>query len=318
MFTLNNDKGLNTLLDEYLDYLTNRAQVKENVLNRYYSDIRYYFFNVIFKKSGFKSYFSFFDYSYIEELYEMRTGDTVPAAINQFLDFMEYKKKIDRVEYLNIRDMLGELRPIRKKKDITFLLDSDISFLFSEKVRYQFSEHRERDYSEYKYMAPLIWSLAYDCGLEQKHILTLLISDFDIANYKMRNLRKDKNPLLSDTIDISARTFNYLQKYLASRSANKSDNLLLIRNNPIVMADINKTFEILKRKENQKELSQTISIELLVRSGILKSLLMTHGNSLLGYLMVHGTESNGQLVHAIKAFQAINKRIESSDVGNLM
>lgn len=306
MLILNNELNLSKIFTEYHDYLKEETQVKENVIKRYISDIRFFFFNVLFIKPDIKGFALFFETSNIKELYEQRTGSTVSASINQLLDYMEFSKRLERDQYLIIKDRVGDLKPPRGENPIVFLSQNQIDFLFSERVTYVFEESHKRDYSDYKLIAPLLWSLAYDCGMEQKHIMNLLFTDFDQKNYKIRNLRIDKNELLSEWIDLNARTFNYLQKYLDSREASKEGFLILYKDKQISSAIINKTFEILKRRENEVYLKQNVYIEILVRSGILKSLNDTNGNSILLHTKIHGTESNGQLVHSINEYLLSN------------
>jgi hypothetical protein len=60
--------------------------------------------------------------------------------------------------------------------------------MFSDNVQFIFESNRAWDYTNYSLIAPLIWSLTYDCGLEQKHITNLLISDFNQNEIKRSTL----------------------------------------------------------------------------------------------------------------------------------
>lgn len=304
MLQLNTLDNIQLILEEYLDYLKVNVEIKGLVRERYYRDIEFYFYNVILNKSDSIKGFSNFLYpDFIIELYEMRTGDTVYPAINHLLSFLNFTERISREDYLKINDFISKLRPKRPESIIEYVGQEHVEFMFSNRVQYVFDKSHKRDYSHYQLIAPLIWSLAYECGFEQKHILNLLVSDIDLENYRIRNLRTDKNSMGVEYIELGARTFHYLQVYSKDRPEHlKTKKLLVVNDAAIEMSDINKTFDILNRKENKHNFIKKVSIEMLVRSGILKSLYDTNGISLIKQTMIHGADNNGQLTHAIKAY----------------
>ncbi|KHL94559.1 hypothetical protein QW71_17315 [Paenibacillus sp. IHB B 3415] len=304
MLELNTSENLELILGEYLAYLNDGTSVKEIVKERYYRDVEVYFYNVLFKKVGMvKGFGSFFSTDYINELFEIRIGGTVYPAITHLLTFMRKTNRLDEEQYLKINKSLEEIRPAKKKKnDIKFIDQNQVDFMFSDKIQYNFVNGHKIDYSIYEYASPLIWSLAYDCGFEQKHILNFLISDIDLINYRIRNLRRDKHLIGHEWIDLGARTFNYLQKYLQTRSSSNLKHLILIDGEPLETSDINKTFDIIIRKENSNGSFRKANIEILVRSGLLKSLKETNGQSLLKQILIHGVDSKGQLDHAMKQY----------------
>ncbi|MNB77499.1 hypothetical protein D3C75_241850 [compost metagenome] len=303
MFILNDQENLHLILSEFSNFLTEKSGVSFEVKKRYFADINYYFSNILLRKDKVMNFSSFFESDSISNFYGDRTGDTASASVHQLLSYMVESTRIDKEQALIIRENISTLKPMRPQTSLDFLIEQErIKFLFSEKVKFVFIKQRKMDYSNYKLLAPLVWSLAFDCGMEQKHAMNLLESDFDRTNYRIRNLRRDKNETLSEWIDLKARTFDLLEKYLVSRDRIITGNLLVIGSRPISSEDINTTYRILQRKENSNVLNQTISSELLVRSGILKSLEETNGQSLLMHTLIHGTESNSQLVHATKKY----------------
>lgn len=304
MLFLNEPKNLNSILSEFSIYLTEKSEVSSEVQKRYYADISYYFSNILLRKDNFNNFLSFFESDSISDLYEDRTGDTVSASLHHLLLCMVDRGRIDKEQALLIKEIINSLKPVRVSNPVDYLTDHEsIEFLFSNRVEFIFNKQRKMDYSKYKLLAPLIWSLAFDCGMEQKHVMNLLESDFDRTNYRIRNLRRNKNEALTEWIDLKARTFYFLEKYLASKNSIVTGNLLVLDGRPISSEDINITYRILQRKENAELLKQQIiSSELLVRSGILMSLEESNGQSLLMQTVVHGTESNTQLVHATKRY----------------
>jgi integrase len=304
MLILNDQENLSLLLTEYRDFLISESNVIPEVQNRYYDDIKYYFFKVLTRKSDIKNFFKFFEGSYISELYDLRSGDTVSAALLLLLYNM--KEKIGENQILIIKERLVALKPVRPIFQYNFISPEKVEFLFSDNVKYKFDSNRAWDYTNYRLIGPLIWSLAYDCGMEQKHITQLFISDFDLVSKTVRNLRQDKNPNTSKWFVLPTRTLKLLNEYLNTRESLIGDDLIIINGKPINTAEINKTFEILGRKGNKEYLdNKKPSVELLVRSGILRSLEETAGVSLIEHTMIHGTSRNSQLINATNEYLRI-------------
>ncbi|OME02630.1 hypothetical protein BSK54_10245 [Paenibacillus odorifer] len=302
MLMLNDFENLKLLLEEFSIHLQGNLSVRQVVKKRYYDDIRYYLFNIITRRNNINNFADFFNPMHVKGLYDIRTGDTVSAAIGCFLQFMELSERLEREQVLRINDSISGLKEARPKPKIEFISNAQIQFMFSNQIQYEFETYSPRDYFEYEFIAPLIWSLAYDCGFEQKHLFKLELTDVDEANYRIRNIRRDKNPDLIEWMELNARTYYYLKRYLGSRRQSENEKLLLIEDRVLEAKDINKTFDILNRGVNKRGFPKGC-IEDLVRAGILRSLLDSNGQSLLKHTMFHGTGNNGQLIHAIEAYQ---------------
>jgi site-specific recombinase XerD len=295
-----NEATAKTWTDEFI----NRLNVSEKTKERYISDITLFFeialyLNHLEPKSLFQA-------SILDSYYYNRRGSTANAAIMNFLKYLYETKKLEKMEYLLIKDQLENKKKFRTTKDeILFLSESQIKYILGNDVKYRFKDQPDRMDGELAMVAPLIWALAYT-GLEQKEIMALTMDDLDVSRSRIRNLKKNDNELLMDWIDIEEddpiqdKLYNYLD-YRATLST-RSNHLLILQNKPLDNAAINLAFSIFKRVENIDVLKTgDVHAQIMMRSGILSSLIATNGHSLINIVRMFGLK-NAQVTSALTEY----------------
>ncbi|WP_431090663.1 hypothetical protein [Paenibacillus sp. 8b26] len=294
------------ILNEFVKFLAMKKRLKVSTQEGYLTYIRH-FIDIASSRNASDNIEGFFQEEIIRTFYNVKPSSISSAVLLAFSQFLYERKLIDRVPFLDINHRLLELKitPTRLFKT-EFLSEKQVEFIRGERVYYRFIENPKRLDKEISIVGPVIWELAL-MGLEQKELISLTIHDLEVSHnrYRIRNLYREKNDLLSEWITLNSYTITKLIRYLEYRSklSVKNEELLLIEGRPLDNRSINHAFSIFKRVENLRELQNSgeINAQLLVRTGILLSLLKTNGQGLIDIIRIFGLD-NSQVSYSITEY----------------
>lgn len=285
------------LAQGYSEYIETSKGLSDGTKNQYISIIKHYLRNQVLNKVEKKNYEDIFNPQRILEFHAYRKSDIKRAALASLLEYLKTEySEIDRrftIEYPAIE------KPDRHTTE--FLPLEAIQFIFGPNVQYE---------GEEKIIAPCVYALSFFCRFEQKHLISLKVSDLIIEERLIRNLRRNtKNPHLIQWLEVNEKTYNLLARYMEYRDTlnTESDSLLIIDGEPANTATLNKMFQLLtQRNHNKSQINNNVSAQLLVRTFILYSLISTKGKGLAQILQTQ--EWNSQIREALNKFLEENLR----------
>jgi predicted HNH restriction endonuclease len=255
--------SINTLIDEYSAYIS--TQVKSH--SQYRDIIKEYLRNQVLNKIEINDYDEIFNSDRIKEFHFYRKSGLVRSTIVKFHEYLKYKGLLN--SYLEYPDI-----PSPEKRPSNFLGIDDIEFIFSENIKYKDEEE--------KYISPLVYSLSFFCGFEQRHIINLKISDVIIEDRLIRNIRKNDSSYLMEWIELNDVVVEHLYKYFIYRDnlQTKFNELIIINHRPANNESLNQIFRVLGRKDNKMNRQSEINAQLLIKSMVLSNLISTNGQGI--------------------------------------
>jgi predicted HNH restriction endonuclease len=298
-------KTIQSLVEGYNTYIS--GQVKSH--SQYRDILKDYLRNQVLNKVQQDDYEEIFNPERIKEFHAFRKSSVVRAAILKFLEYLKENRLINSTYYLNYPDI-----PTPEKRPSNFLGLKEIEFIFSKRVTFKDEEE--------KYVAPLVYSLAFFCGFEQRHLISLKLSDVIVEDKLIRNVRKTDHSLLMGWIKIEDIAYENLIRYLEYReSLNlKFQELIIVNNRPVSNNSLNQIFHILKRKDNKEYLEQSdINAQILIKSMILSRLISTDGQAINNILRM--MEWNTHVADAyreyLRQYARLNNRQEIEEAVKL-
>lgn len=297
LFSIKQWKAVTVDFAKFLD-IRNKG-VSEKTKKQYLSDLNFYMKNYILDHVEIGDYKDIFAKYKVMNFLEIRKGATARAAITNLLNFYYDHERLDSSSYLAIKKFIREYDP-GEGEEIDFLLNDDISFIFSDDVKYRFPDRDQ----EATFVAPLIWALSYYCLFEQNHIYKLVMSDVDIKNKRIRNIRSNEDNLINEWVELNEVTLKLIKNYLKYKKfSNQLDSFIMIAGKQANNASVNKMLSILNgRMENRNRLSTSVNLQKIVRTKILFDLEESQGSKLMNFVRIIGIEKNTQLDNAIRQY----------------
>ena len=219
-----------------------------------------------------------------------------------------------KINYLTAKNNIGEAFPKKNERkveeDIEFYAPQDIKNLFSGRLVFKTTEEAK--------ILPLICSFSFFCMMKQGEIAKLKISDVDIENKRVRNIKTVGNEQtnLAEWINLEDITYGYLVDYLKFRESlkvNAEELMVTEGGTPISNKDFNRIFSSVRREENKTLLNgKIIKQELLIRSMMLYILTSTKGQGLYDIMLTHQPK-NRQFIYAFKEYLSSMRDQYSND-----
>lgn len=275
------------LLNGFNEYSIEHLQRQNSTVARYSRALEIYIDKYILNKIESGDYLSIYDKNILEKANNEISNNFLRPSLLNLLDFLHSENFIENdntyreikfhIESLFIQDS----RPTKKNNE--FFTPNEIRNLFSDSM--EFKDDKER------YTAPLIVALSFFCLYKQSEIFKLKITDIDMDNKTIRNIRFNEDSNLTEYIKMNTQFYTILHRYLTYRnSLNVTSDSLIIINQKAAYENSNSINNLLgayKRKENSALLNyKLVHMDILMRSMILYTLQREDINGLAKILML--------------------------------
>ena len=141
---------------------------------------------------------------------------------------------------------------------------------------------------------------------KQRDVINLKITDIDLEQLRIRNVRYDNNSELVEWLSINNTVSGYLSTYLAYRETLQSsgENLLVMDGGPLDNNKINTIFGFFERVDSRNMFGgKKVSQSMIVRSMMLYILTSTNGSGLYHILLEQDTST--MLEHAFAEYLSV-------------
>ncbi|WP_175400667.1 hypothetical protein, partial [Paenibacillus sp. KS1] len=249
----------------------------------------------------FDEYKDYFNKFALKHFHDRRKTATARYAISNLVEFFKVIEKLSATEYLNIKNELKNFQNIKEDAN-DFLIKEDIDYLLS--FQYEFGKKRG---IEDQLVAPLIIALSYYMLFEQSHISNLHISDVDLLNSKIKNIRVLHDNIVKEWMPINSTVIELIKRYLDYRRQlgvlKDDDNLIILNGQKLNNRSINDVLNIFNdTKGNTDRLSSRVNLQKIIRTRILFDLVETKGHSLIDFYSIIGFNKDTQLRSATKEY----------------
>lgn len=272
---------------------------KPSTLSRYRIILDDYFQSNIIGKTEKDNYGAIFGVEKLS-LLKRKSNNVRPSLLN-FLEFLYEETFVQRNDYFQFQDNIKKVfasEEIEKESSIEFLTPNEVRLLFSDRLKFR-NKHEEK-------VLPLICCLSFFYMFKQSDVINLKVTDVDLEQLRIRNVRHDKNPDLVEWLSINNTVLGYLKIYLSYRETLQSpvEKLLVLDGKPLDNPKINNMFGYFDRIEirnmfGDKKVSQTM----ILQSMMLYMLTSTNGKAL--YQILLEQDSNVMLEHAFKEYLSV-------------
>jgi len=298
------------LLDGFIEYATEHLNLQPSTISRYKVILDDYFQSYVINKCSADDYNTIFS---IEKLSLItRKSNNVRPSLIRFLEFLRDEKLIEESTYFLLENNVKATQTyIPENLD----REDKIEFLTPNEIRRLFSNRLEFKHEYEKKTIPLYCALSFFYMFKQKDIIKLELSDVDLENKRIKNVRKANNPEseLVEWLSLNQITLDYIKEYLPYRSSLKFNGTeLLIMSNrngdiigPLDNEKINRLFGCLHRRNNALLFgNKGIHSEMLMRSMMLYILLSTDGQGLY-QMLLEQEMNNSALEYAFNEYVSI-------------
>lgn len=317
------------LMSGFMEFATEKAQYQPSTLSRYKVILDDYFQSNVIDKVKKDNYGEIFKQERLSLI--RRKSNNVRPSLLGFLNFLYEEKFIDELDHYQLQNNVKSAFVSEEQESedsIEFLTPNEIRTLFSDQLHFRY-EYEEK-------MLPLICSLSFFYMLKQEDVIKLKLSDLDLEQQKIRNVRRtEEHPDLVEWLSLNDVTVKYLKAYLTYRQTMHylGDSLFVMENGPLDNTKINKLFKCFDRRDNRvlfgnKKVHQSI----LTRSMMLYILISTNGKGLYQilleqemntaldqafneYLSIIRTENNNELCDRYNIEEILPRKKEAVDAG---
>lgn len=297
---------LEILISGFIDFATEDYQ--PSTLSNYKVILDDYFQNNVIDKVKKDDYDAIFSPERLS-LFKRKSNNVRPSLL-RFLDFLYKERFIEEYKHFQLQNNVKSVfvsEEQEKDNIIEFLTPNEIRLLFSNQINLKY-EHEEK-------LLPLICSLSFFYMFKQEEVIKLKISDIDIYQQRIRNIRHDENPELVEWLLLNGITLDYLKTYLTYRKMLQypDDTLLIMKNTPLDNNKINKLFDCFNRRDNKVLFgNKSIYQSFLTRSMMLYILISTNGKGL--YQILLEQDMNTALEHAFNEYLSIIRTENQNEV----
>lgn len=259
-----NDKKI--LLYAFNEFCIDEQGYSVSTTTSYFATLDIFFDKVIINKVRKNDYLALFDNKNLTAIRSFIKNNALRATFLSFLDFLHKEEFIEtKTDYLTIKDRIihsieGTVKKNQTKKD--YFSPKTLKSIFTNpNLLYLTDEER--------YVTPLLASLSFFCLYKQGDIFKLKVSDVNLENRTIRNIRYNNTINITEFISMNDTFYNIMKNYIEYRNQlnNVTDYLIIVDNKPVSMNGINNLFGIYKRNENNAKLHiDSIGCELFIKS----------------------------------------------------